>query len=172
MKKVIMIFMFNLVLLAAGPFGLELGKSTIDEVKNKLDCKYETSQIIDGVYPNNGYYLSYKSCSVIDDMTSVDFAFNDDGILVYAAIVFDGKPSYKTLKASLSSKYKITKNVEPFVGDRLSEYALNGEKIILSSPHLSFNTYLNYEQIDFMQRVKKAQAKAKQEKQNQTTNML
>lgn len=33
MKKAIMIFMFNFVLLAAGPFGLELGKSTIDDVK-------------------------------------------------------------------------------------------------------------------------------------------
>lgn len=171
MKKLFLASVLSSLMFAAGPFGLNIGKSNVEDVK-KLDCKYTESYLIDGVYPNDGRFLSFENCHLMDNLKDVEFAFDDDGILVYARLIFDSKSSYDELKTSLNKKYKITKSVEPFVGDRLSEYALKGEKIILSSPHMSFSVYLEYEQNDFSKRVKKAQQKAKEQKQNATTNML
>ena len=119
---------------------------------------------------HDGRFLSFENCHLIDDLKKVEFAFDDDGVMVYSRLIFSGKNSYNELKASLNKKYKITKSVEPFVGDRLSEYALNGEKIKLDSPHMDFSVYLEYD--DFAKRVKAAQNKVKQEKQEATTNML
>lgn len=171
MKKIILASALSGVLFAAGPFGLEIGKSKIDDVK-KLDCKYTESYLIDYVYPNNGRFLNFDDCHLMDGMQKAEFAFNDNGILVYSRLIFDGKSSYNELKTSLNKKYKITKSVEPFVGDRLSEYKLKEEKISLSSPHMSFSVYLEYEQNDFAKRVKAAQKKAKEQKQNTASNML
>lgn len=171
MKKLFLASVLSSLMFAAGPFGLNIGKSNVEDVK-KLDCKYRESYLIDGVYPNDGRFLSFENCHLMDNLKNAEFAFDDDGILVYVRLIFDDKNSYNELKTSLNKKYKITKSVEPFVGDRLSEYALKGEKIKLNSPHMSFSVYLEYEQNDFSKRVKKAQQKAKEQKQNATTNML
>lgn len=172
MKKFLVLALVFKGLFAAGPFGLEIGKSKIDDVKNAINCKYSESSIISGVYPNNGYYLSYEQCNLMDGLKSVDFAFDDDGVLVFAELIFDGKDYYNTLKSSLNQKYKISKTVEPFVGNKLSEYSLNKEKITLNSPHMSFDVFLTYEQNEFMNKVKKAKNNQKAKEQEERTNLL
>ncbi|MBZ7987438.1 hypothetical protein [Campylobacter canadensis] len=174
MKKISILTILSSALLAAGPFGLELSKSTIDDALNVLDCnkEYSKSQFIDGVYKNNGYYLEFNNCKMMDNISTLVLGFNDDKVLEYAAISFNNKDNFKNLKQSLQSKYKITSSVEPFVGDKIVEFSDKNQIIKLEAMHMSFSLSLSYYTKDFEVRINKALKEKERKKQEKNTNML
>lgn len=149
------------------PFGLELGKATIQDVKQKYDATLK------GI---NKYSLG-KMFSLppgqlgIDGLKSSTVIFNREGKLI---AVLNTLPNYKfdSLYSSLRSKYQVQSSDIPFVGNKKVVMKDGDTQIILDSPHMSFDMELNYINDAFLKAVRQQQQQERQQKQSRELNNL
>ena len=79
---------------ATKPFGFTIKQSTISEIFTQIPCYFEESKFIGDVFEKNGYYITYKKCSLAENMESLEFGFDDEQKLVRISVKFN-LPIYK-----------------------------------------------------------------------------
>ena len=160
------ILMFTTCVLHASPspFGLEIGKTTIKEVKEK----YQTKQAGINNYSDGEMYD--VSGIEFDGLKQTRIIFSQDGKLLAVICTFP-KDKFNSLLDNLSEKYRIISKSIPFVGDKYVEFAEDNTLIILNAPHMSFSmemTYIDKElQQIFEEKVQEQKSQVKKSEKNQ-----
>ena len=122
--------------------GLEIGKSTIEDVKSKYKINYSNPDASEWVIP----YVIEPSDINIEGLNKVYvFLKKDDGKVGSVVMLFDKSRSrFDELADSLQKKYKVTSVERPHVGDA-HVYLQDGDTLIeLEAPHMSFIMTLSY----------------------------
>lgn len=142
MKKVVLaaLLAFPVTTLAdPAPFGLEIGKATIKDVKAKFGAertginKYSNGEMFD---------LDVSSIN-FDGLQKATVIFSQDGKLL-AVLTTLPKHKFDYLMSNLSSKYKVVSKNIPFVGNKSAKLVDGNTEITLEAPHLSFEMEMNY----------------------------
>lgn len=162
------LFAFSGVTMAdASVAGLQLGKTTIQELQNKYDV--EMSGINE--WSKGEMYTINKNDIAIEGLKDATAIFSKDGKLE-AVLLTISDYRFDDLAKSLKKKYKVVKSVKPFVGDALLKLKDGNTTIELNDPHMSFDMTLSYIQDDFEKSYQK-QSKAKQrQKQDAEADLL
>lgn len=162
------LFAFSGVAMAdASVAGLQLGKTTIQELKNKYDVEmYGINE-----WSKGEMYTINKNDIAIEGLKDATAIFSADGKLEVVLLTISDY-RFDDLAKSLKEKYKVVKSVKPFVGDAMLKLKDGKTIIVLNDPHMSFDMTLTYVQDDFEKSYEK-QAKAKeQQKQNAEADLL
>lgn len=126
------------------PLGLEIGTSTIKDLKDK----YKSEFIDKNIYSNGDMYaLNVKSIS-IENLQKATAIYSEDKKLLAVLTVFP-KQKFNHLFEMLNKKYKLVNKQIPFVGNKKAEFANGKSTIFLYAPHLGFETTLNYVENNF-----------------------
>lgn len=169
MKFLKVVFMFLVLFLVPhfsyadanpAPFGLEIGKTTVNEMLAKYNgAKYVgINKYTQGPqYKINPKHISFDE---IEECTAV-FGQNEK---LLAVLTLMPKNKFNYTYQLLRSKYKIVSSKIPFVGDSYAKFIAGDTEIILDAPHLSFTMALNYVHKDFVKAYNEITRKEKQEK--------
>ncbi len=143
MKKIISICLVCLSPLAnadPAPFGLEIGKATISDVKKK----YQTQATGKNKY-THGEMLNLNTDAInIEGLKSVTAIFDSKDKLVAVLTTFPKNKFNFLFDTMRNKKYKLVKKNIPFVGNTSAEFKSKGTSIFLNAPHLSFEMSLHY----------------------------
>lgn len=154
------------------PYGIKLGQTTIEEVKNKFSLLRTEERTIGDVSFLN-YYLDPVDFN-LGNLTAIEAVVvttGESNIVEHIGVVFKGK-CYADLKRILAKKYKVIKSEEPFVGD---SYCLLREKdqlIAIVQNHLDFNTLLVYKTKNIIKVADNAQETEKRKNKTEMENAL
>jgi hypothetical protein len=121
------------------PFGITIKQTTIEDLRQKYSVKNAGTN----KYSDGPMYDLNPSEVGLEGVESVRVIFSRDN-KVLAVITTCEKTKYNDLFKNLSSKYNLSFNKEPFVGDKVAEFTDDQTKISLSAPHMSFELSLNY----------------------------
>lgn len=122
--------------------GLEIGKSTIEDVKSKYKINYSNPDASEWVIP---YVIEPSDINIEGLNKVVALIKKDDGKLSGVVMIFNKSISrFDELADSLQKKYKVTSVERPHVGDA-HVYLQDGDTLIeLEAPHMSFIMTLSY----------------------------
>ena len=127
------------------PYGIELGRTTITEVKKKFTLLNRESGKFGEIYK-----LDPKDFNIGDLQAAAVFVYTisgeGDDTVQNIQILFRGK-CFSKLKEILSKKYYIDLIKEKFVGDQECKFKdpqISDQWIYLSEPHMSFDTTIMY----------------------------
>lgn len=169
MKKLVLslIVISPLSFASPAPFGLELGKNTVLQAKNKY-------HLIDaGVNKYSGgdmYQLDIKELNV-DGIESALLIYDKSQTLT-AVITSFPKEKLNNLLPTLKKKYKLIKENIPFVGNASAKFKDDDCTILVDAPHLSFSMNLSYLKDDFLSAYDKAVVQEENEKASQQESQL
>lgn len=173
MKRLLFVFLLIMGVLNTSmaknpsPLGIEIGNTTLDQVKNKYTC------INTGI---NKFSLG-PMCNLdvtqlnIEGLKKATVIADRKGTVVALILTF---PKYKfnELFNTLSSKYTLLYKEIPFVGNKYAKFRYGNTIIQLDAPHLSFDLTLTYTLNSFLKEYYKAREKEeKQKKQNLHNNL-
>lgn len=149
------------------PFGLEIGKASVADVKAKYSTKYT------GInkYSNGDVYDLDVSELSLDGLESATVIFGANGKLqgVFCTLP---KEKFKYLFGSLKSKYKLLNSNMPFVGDSSAKFVDGNTEITLNAPHMSFVMDMNYIDKNLMKRFKQQSSNEQQSKKKKEAAQL
>ena len=122
--------------------GLEIGKSTIEDVKSKYKIEYSDTNTFDW----GSSHIIDSSAINIEGLNKVYvFLKKDDGKVGSVVMLFDKSRSrFDELADSLQKKYKVTSSKRPRVGDAHVHLQDGNTLIELEAPHMSFMMTLAY----------------------------
>lgn len=149
------------------PFGLEIGKSTIDDVKNK----YSTEDIGVNKYSNGEMYDIDVSDIKFDGLQKATVIFSQDGKLL-AVLTTLSKEKFDYLLNNLSQKYKLISKKVLFVGDKSAKFIDGNTDITLDAPHMSFTMDMNYINKDLWKSYKNKSSNEQKEKEQAERSQL
>jgi hypothetical protein len=149
------------------PFGLEMGKTTIDDTKKRYQLE---SHGKNPVSEGGNFEVITKDID-FDGLQSLNITFNKEGKLVSLSAKL-GKYRFDTLMKSMQAKYTLVKQEIPFVGDKYAQFKDGDTVIMLDAPHLGFGMTLMYIQADFLQAVQKSIRDDKNKKQQREDSQL
>ncbi|WP_395476476.1 hypothetical protein [Rickettsia endosymbiont of Pantilius tunicatus] len=136
---ILIIMFFGIVSYAnPKPIGLELNKTTLEEVKEK----YKVIRMEANKWNGTNYYIDTKDID-FKNVSSALIICNDDNIVQAVILVMD-KNNFNELLGMLSEKYTLKEKNIPFVGNKSAVFIDGNSTIILDSPHLNFNMDLTY----------------------------
>lgn len=120
------------------PFGLEIGKATVEETKKlyRIEKNIETED----------HFTTYKipvNQVSFDGLKELTVTFNKKNLLI-GILAKLPKNRLKSIHESLSKKYKVVSQKIRFAGDSYAEYAEGSTVILLNAPHLSVNLEIVY----------------------------
>lgn len=122
---------------------VELGVSSLDEVR-KIASSAGTVRNADTNDWTQGPSLAVEGGDYgIDGLQSVHYIFDTSDKLVFVGMIFS-KGRFKDLFDLLAGKYKLVKQVRPFVGDQYAKFTAPDAVIELDEPHMSFNMEARY----------------------------
>jgi len=149
------------------PFGLEIGKATIQEAKKKYTLKNN------GVnnYSNGEQYLLDVKDITLEGAKSIDVIFGQDEKL-QGVVVTLHKGRFNPLMESLQKKYKLTKSNVAFVGDSSATFSDGNTKIFLNAPHMSFVMTMEYVTKELVEKYSDTNAKEAQQKKQEEVKQL
>lgn len=130
--------------------GVEIGKTTMTQVKAQLNKATKIVESDHNRYSGGPQFSTNGAGYEIDSLKTVLYIFDREQKLA-AVMMTMGKNRFEDIASFLASKYKVTKKVVPFVGDRLYHLKPPGVFIEVSSPHLSFEMDVNYLRDDLYQ---------------------
>jgi len=124
------------------PFGLKFGNLAKDEIF-KIPCNFEELKFKNGVFENNGYYLTYNNCSLLKHLQSLELGFDDEKRLIFAKAKFNG------------SKFSIFNDVKngPFETKILDSKIVEEHGIELPFSYSAY--YINKEFYDKLNKINK-----------------
>ena len=132
------------------PYGIELGKTTIDEIKKKFTLLNRESGRLGKIYK-----LDPKDFNIGDLQATSVFVYTvlgeSEDTVQNIEVSFSGK-CFSRLKEILSKKYYIDEIKEKFVGDQYCKFKdsqISDQWIYLSEPHMSFETMIIYRTAKF-----------------------
>lgn len=149
------------------PFGLEIGKSTLNMMKEKYASNYVgTHNLTQGeVYDLDPSELG------IDGMQSARVIYDKNGKLMAVFTTFpNGKFQY--LFGQMKSKYKLVSSNIPFVGDTSAKFTNGNTEIQLVAPHMSFDMEMNYVDKNLIKAAKQKSSNDAQRKSKNEASQL
>jgi hypothetical protein len=150
------------------PFGLEIGKASLNDIKKKYSIQHTRKN----KYTGGDMYSLNPDDMGIEGLQSVTAILNKSNKLVAILTTFP-KTKFKFLFNTMKQKrYKLTKNNIPFVGNTSAEFRHGRTIIILDAPHLSFQMDLHYIDYNTFKAFKNAQRKEAQQKKKAEQSKL
>ena len=151
------------------PFGLAIGKMTVDEFKKKYAAQP------DGI---NKYSLgpmfivdTGKSGIHFDGLQELVAIFGEDGKLM-VVIGKVQKSRFEAVYDSLRNKYRLVSKDIPFVGNKFAKFRDGNTVIELDAPHLSFTMQVRYLHQSFLKRFEEISRKEREEKRKKEQSQL
>jgi hypothetical protein len=121
------------------PFGMEINKSTYEEIRNK----YSGTNCGINKY-SNGKMYKINCCQIeVDGIKEIVAIFDKNDKLMAITAVFN-KTEYNSLVNSLSNKYQLMFKKDAFVGSKVSRFQSDNTLIEIKAPHMSFSLTLAY----------------------------
>lgn len=147
------------------PFGLEVGKINISEVKEKYKLIFKKTM--------HGYDVYAISLSGIDfkGLKKATLFFTRDGTLSAMATELE-KNRFDDILEMLKSKYYLEQERIPFVGDKFASFYEGDIKIIVDCPHISFQMFLVYSTAETINFFENQNKKNNQQKIERETSQL
>ena len=148
---------------APAPFGLEIGKASIQDMKAAHSAKSAGTN----AYSGGDMYELDVSRIEFEGLKSVLVIFNPSG-KVEAVVATLNKDRFDAVAKGLSGKYKTVSKQLPFVGNKKMVWADGNTEIVLDAPHLSFDKTMQYATKDLLRKFNQtssdnSKAKAKSE---------
>lgn len=143
------------------PFGLEIGKATVNDVKKKYKSEYTGNN----KYSHGDMYSLDINEIGIDGLQSATAIFDKRKKLVAILTKFP-KLKFDYLFSTMNQKYKVSSKNIPFVGNKSANFKNGKTTIFLDAPHLSFEMTMNYVNNDFWQTYQNMQRKEVQDQKN------
>lgn len=122
------------------PFGLEINKATVSDVKKK----YKTQHSGENKYTGGDMYYLDTSAIGIEGLQSVNTIFDKENKLVAVMTTFQKSKFNFLLNTMKQKKYKLLEKSIPFVGDKTARFIHGKTLVLLDAPHLSFKMTLYY----------------------------
>lgn len=163
----IMLFFPCLAIAEPSPFGLEIGKATISDVK----AKYKAKSVGINQYSNGEMYDLDVSGISFDSLQSCRIIFSKDGKLL-AVLTTLPKDKFDYLFKTLKGKYRLVNSNIPFVGDKTAKFLDGNTEVTLDAPHLSFTMEMNYIHKELMKTYKDQSSKEQQKKKQKEASQL
>lgn len=138
---------------------VEIGVSTVAQVRQAAAAAGKVQDLGTNSV-TKGVALGVNNPDLgIDGVTSIVYVFDQAGKLVALEMTLPASKSFEDIQkkrfdelaSMLASKYKQTKKVRPFVGDRFARFTAPGTVIELDAPHLSGDMNLRYMTPEFVQ---------------------
>ena len=153
--KIICFFCFSLCISLANAgtqvLGYEIGVSTADQVKKDLVKKMKVEDAGANKF-SGGPMLKTKGTSYeIDGLNEVLYIFDEKKILA-GVIMGMNKARFDAIFQFLSSKYQVTSQERPFVGNQFARFKPSDSFIDVDAPHLCFTMEIRYVRNDLMQK--------------------
>jgi hypothetical protein len=165
-KFILMLMLAPLLCFAnPAPFGLEIGKMTVQEFKEKYQYKYEGENKFS---KGEMFEINPKTIN-FEGLKKIYVIFNQDKILV---AIRTELPDYKfdDILKMLESKYKlIDKNIQ-FGSTKFAIFSENETQIELEK--IFSDMHLDYSLVSFVKSMKSQQAKELKEIQQQESSQL
>ena len=168
MKKIVIAALLTLPMVAAAdpaPFGLEIGKATIKDVK----AKYSAQKI--GINKYSGGEMYDISGVNFDGLQKATVIFSTEGKLL-AVLTTLPKSKFDSLLSGLSNKYQLVSKQIPFVGNKSAKFVDGNAEITIDAPHLSFQMEMNYINKDLWKAYKAQSNKEQKEKRKSEQSQL
>lgn len=142
------------------PLGLEIGRATLEESRSKLPGARWGQQEVNRW--SAGPIVGVDPQSVdIDGLQELTLIFTKDKVLAAVLMTID-KSRAREVMNILRSRYKVEKEVVPFVGDVYGRYRAGRTLAILEAPHMSFSMTVLYADDDFYRSYQKMSQEAEQ----------
>ena len=170
MKKIVLatLLLMALPMVATAdpaPFGLEIGKATIKDVK----AKYSAQKT--GISKYSGGEMYDISGINFDGLQKATVIFSREGKLL-AVLTTMPKSKFDSLLSALSNKYQLVSKQIPFVGNKSAKLVDGNTEITLNAPHLSFQMEMNYINKDFWKAYKAQSNKEREQKKKSEQSQL
>jgi hypothetical protein len=170
MKKILILALLVMpivVMADPAPFGLEIGKATISDVK----AKYSAKKTGVNKYSQGDMYELDVSGISFDGLQEVTLIFSQEGKLL-AVLTKLPKNKFDYLLNNLSGKYKLVSKQIPYVGNKSAEFVDGNTDITIEAPHMSFEMVMNYINKDLWKSYNNQSNKEKQNKQKSEQSQL
>ena len=149
------------------PFGLEIGNTTIEDVKQK----YNTKRTGINKYSHGEMHALDVSKIEFDGLQSAELIFSQDGKLL-AVLTKLTKKKFDYLFDGLSRRYKLISKKIPFVGSKSAKFLDGNTEITLDAPHLSFQMKMNYINMELLKQYESQSDEEQQRKQSREMDQL
>lgn len=149
------------------PFGLEIGKATIQDVK----AKYSAHSTGINKYSNGEMYSLNVSNMNFDGLQKVTVIFSKDGKLL-AVLSTLAKSKFDYLLNSLSKKYRLVSKNIPFVGNKSAKLIDGNTDITLDAKHMGFKMEMNYINKDLWKSYESQSNRENQQKKKSEASQL
>ncbi|HBC3535467.1 TPA: hypothetical protein KDZ66_004444 [Vibrio vulnificus] len=148
-------------------FGMELGKTT----ENELKSLYSVNHLGVNKYSHGNMYSVPTSSIKFDDLQEVTTIFDSKNVLIAVLTKFP-KSKFDYLNNAIGGKYALVNKKIPFVGDKSATYRDGDTEISLNAPHMGFGMSMNYIRDDLMRAFNKQNEAEKQEKTKNESSQL
>lgn len=149
------------------PFGLEVGRMTIKEFKEKYQFQ---SEGINKWSLGEMFSLSPKAVD-FEGLKSIDVIFDHNEVVIAVLTRLD-KRKFDSVLNMLQSKYKLIDKNVPFVGTKSASFSDDDVQINLTAEHLGFEMTMNYVTKEFLEFYKKQCAEnAKKAQQTESSKL-
>lgn len=146
---------------------LKMGKTTIAELEQMYDVKHTGTNS----WSLGEMYSINQNDIPLEGLKEVTAIFDTDGKLVCLNMTID-KYRFDEMNSQLRKKYKVTKSVIPFVGNKFVSFKDGNTIIHLDAPHLSFEMNLLYAQKSFMDSFNSGSKKQEEQKKQREADLL
>lgn len=171
MKKLGLFFGLSLMTAVAvaepAPFGLEMGKATVDDLKAKYSAE------LTGVnkYSLGPMYQLRPGQLGVSGLQKATAIF-DSGNKLVAVLTEMPKSKFDQMHQALSSKYRVVSKQIPFVGNKKVVMEDGETEITLDAPHMSFEMEMNYINKSFYESFRRISEEEKRQKRQQEMGNL
>lgn len=170
MRKILilaLLVMPIIVMAEPSPFGLEIRKATVSDVK----AKYNAKKTGINKYSNGEVYGLDVSGINFEGLQEATLIFGQEGKLL-AVLTKLPKNKFDYLLNNLSAKYKLVSKQIPFVGNKSAKFVDGNTDITLDAPHMGFGMEMNYVNKDLLKSYYNQSNKEKQNKQKSEQSQL
>lgn len=149
------------------PFGLEIGKARVKDMKDKYSAQeaginqYSAGEMYDLDVAKLGFE-GLQTCRAI---------FDKEGKLA-AVLATLPKRRFDEIFQTLKGKYRLHGAEIPFVGDKSARFQDGSTRIMLDAPHLSFTMTMNYVRDDLWRAFQEQSRKSKENKKQKEAAKL
>ncbi|MFN3599163.1 MAG: hypothetical protein ACK4VK_05450 [Aquificaceae bacterium] len=174
LKLLLLLFMISCVWADPAPLGLEIGKATIKEAKER----YRLTYLGINKYTQGEMYKVDVSELDMKYIRECTLLFDKNGKLVAVVMSFSKSgsgrrtPEFEYYYKLLREKYSLVESRIPFVGDTYARFVDGGTEILLEAPHLSFTMTLTYIKKDVLKSIKEQMQKESMEERQKSKQKL
>ena len=137
--------------------GVEVGVTTSDQLKSDLSKRTKIEDRGENKFTNGAMLRTDGASYEIEGLTDVLYIFDEQKKLAGVLMTMN-KARFDSVFQFLSSKYKVTAQQRPFVGDQFARFKPADAVIEMDAPHLGFTMEVRYIRNDLMEKYNAASA--------------